>query len=74
MRMPSRDETMTPRRYQAARVQLHCPAIDAHTRQLLLEQAVIYADGWARWDDDGHVIIGYLQAGRCCDAPEVSAL
>jgi hypothetical protein len=74
MRMPSRDETMTPRRYQTARVELHWPAIDTHTRQLILEQAVIYADGWARWDENGHVIIGYLQAGRCCDAPEVSAL
>ena len=72
MRMPSRDERMAPRRYQAARVQLHCPAIDTHTRQLILEQATIYADGWARWNEDGHVIIGYLQADRCCDPPEVS--
>jgi hypothetical protein len=32
MRMPSRDETMTPRRYQPARVELHCPAIYTHTR------------------------------------------
>jgi hypothetical protein len=74
MRMPSRDERMAPRHYQVARVQLHCRAIDLHTRQLILEQATIYADGWARWGEDGHVIIGYLQAGRCCDPPEVSEL
>jgi hypothetical protein len=35
---------------------------------------MISADGWVRWDEDGHMIIGYLQAGRRCDAPEVSAL
>jgi hypothetical protein len=74
MRMPSRDERMAPCRYQAARVQLHCPTIDTHTRQLILEQATIYPDGWARWGEDGHVIVGYLQAGRCCDPPEVSEL
>jgi hypothetical protein len=74
MRMPSRDERMTPRRYQTARVQLHCQAIDTHTRQLILEHATIYADGWAQWGEDGHVISGYLQAGRCCDSPEVIAL
>jgi hypothetical protein len=33
---------------------------------------MIYADGWARWDEDGHVIISYLQTGRCWDPPEVS--
>jgi hypothetical protein len=71
---PSRDERMTPRRYDAARVEVHCSAIDTHTRQLILEQATIYADGWARWVEDGHVYIGYVQAGRCCDPPEVSAL
>jgi hypothetical protein len=74
MRMPSRDERMAPHSYQAARVQLSCPAITAHVRSLILEQATIYADGWARWLEDGHVIIGYLQAGRCCNPPEVSAL
>jgi hypothetical protein len=71
---PSRDERMAPRRYDAARVEVHCSAIDTHTRQLILEQATIYADGWARWVEDGHVYIGYVQAGRCCDPPEVSAL
>jgi hypothetical protein len=74
MRPPSREERMTPGRYQAARVQLHGPAIDTHTRQLILEQATINADGWAQWGEDGHVMIGYLQAGRCCDPPEVIAL
>ena len=72
MRMPRREERMAPRRYQAARVQLHCPATATHTRELILEQATIYADGWAQWDEDGHVIIGYLQAGPCCDPPAVS--
>jgi hypothetical protein len=74
MRMPPPEHRIAPCRYQAARVQLHCAAIDSHTRQLILQQATIYADGWARWAEDGHVIIGYLQAGRCCDRPEVSAL
>jgi hypothetical protein len=74
MRIPRREEHMAPRRYQAARVQLHCPAIDTHTRQLILEQATIYADGWARWAEDGHVYVGYVQAGPCCDPPAVSAL
>jgi len=45
-----------------------------HGRSLILEGATIYADGWARWAEDGHVMIGYIQAGRCCDAPAVSAL
>jgi hypothetical protein len=34
--------SLAPRRYQAARVQLHCPATDTHTRELILEQATIY--------------------------------
>jgi hypothetical protein len=50
------------------------PCDDTHTRQLLLEQATIDADGWARWDEEGQVMIGYLQAGRRCDPSEVSAL
>jgi hypothetical protein len=74
MRLPSRDERMVPRRYDAVRVQLHCSAIDTHSRQLILGRATIYADGWAQWDEDGHVITGFLQAGPCCDPPEVSAL
>jgi hypothetical protein len=36
---------MAPRRHQAARVQVHCAAIDTHTRQLILQQATIDADG-----------------------------
>jgi hypothetical protein len=74
MRMPPLEQRIAPRRYQAARVQLHCSAIDTHTRQLILEHATIYADGWAQWVEDGHVYIGYVQAGRCCDPPEVNAL
>jgi hypothetical protein len=31
-------------RYQAALIQLHCPAINTPMRQLSLEQATIYAD------------------------------
>jgi hypothetical protein len=65
---------MTPCRYPAARVQVYCPVVDTHTRSLLLEQATIYADGWARWLEDGHVYVGYVQAGPCCDPPTVSAL
>ena len=70
----SRREDRPPaHRYEAARVELSCPAIPAHARSLMLEDATIAADGWARWAEDGHVIIGYLQAGSCCDPPAVSA-
>ena len=63
---------MAPRHNQAARVQVHCSAVDTPTRQLILEQATIYADGWARWAEDGHVSAGYVQAGPCCDPPAVN--
>jgi hypothetical protein len=49
--VPSREERMAARRYQAARVQLYCPATDTLTQELILEQATIYADGWAQWDE-----------------------
>jgi hypothetical protein len=74
MRMPRREEHMAPRHDQAARVQVRCPAIDTHTRQLILEQATVYTDGWARWFEDGHVSVGSVQAGPCGDPPTVSAL
>jgi hypothetical protein len=74
MRTHRREEHTAPRRYQAARVQLHCPTIATHTRQLIVEQATVYADGWAHWLQDGHVYVGYVQAGPCCDPPEVTAL
>jgi hypothetical protein len=74
MRTPARDDRGSPRRYEAARVEVHCPANATHARSLVLEQATIYSDGWARWTEDGHVYIGYVQSGRCCDAPAVSAL
>jgi hypothetical protein len=74
MRMPSRDERMAPSRYQAARVELSCSSTTAHVRSLILEQATIYPDWWARWLEDGHVYVGYVQAGPCCDPPAVSAL
>jgi hypothetical protein len=71
---PARDDRMPPRRYNAARVQLRCRVTPAHARQLILEHATVYTDGWASWREDGHVYTGYVQAGRCCDPPEVSAL
>ena len=74
MRMPRREEHMAPRRYQVARVQVHCPAIDTPTRQLTLEHATIDADGWARRLEDGHVDVGSVQAGPCGDPPADSAL
>jgi hypothetical protein len=73
MRRPHREEHLAPRRYQTARVQLRCSAIGTHTRQLILEQATIYADGWAHCVEEGHVHVGYVQTGPCCDPPEVSA-
>lgn len=74
MKMSARDDRLPPRYYEAARVELRCQVTDAHVRCLLLEQATIYADGWASWHEDGHVYVGYVQAGRCCDPPEVSTL
>jgi hypothetical protein len=47
---------------------------DRHAGALILQQVTIYPDGWARWLEDGHVMIGYVQAGRCCAAPRVSPL
>jgi hypothetical protein len=74
MRRLSREEHMAPHRYQVARVELSCPATPAHVRSLVLEHATISADGWARWVEDGHVYVGYVQAGPCCDPPAVSTL
>jgi hypothetical protein len=71
---PSRDERMPPRRFDAARVELHCRVTATHARQLILEQATIYTDGWASWVEDGHVYTGYVQTGPCCDPPEVNPL
>jgi hypothetical protein len=74
MRISARDDRTPPRRYEAARVELHCRVTPAHARSLILTHATIYEDGWAQWAEEDHVIIGYVQAGRCCDTPEVSAL
>ena len=74
MRMPSRDERMVPSRYEAARVELSCPTTSAHVRSLILAHATIYADGWARWQEGGHVYVGYVQSGSCCNPPAVSAV
>jgi hypothetical protein len=70
----TREDRLPPRCYQAARVELSCSVTTAHARSLILEDATIYADGWARWAEDGHVYTGYVQAGPCCDPPAVSAL
>ena len=69
-----REDRLPPRRYETARVELHCPASAAHARSLILEDATISADGRARWAEDGHVYVGDVQAGPCCDPPAVSAL
>jgi hypothetical protein len=74
MRMPRQEDRLPPHYYEAARVELHCPATTTHARTLILEQATIHPDGWARWVEDGHVYIGYVQTGRCCDPPSVSAI
>jgi hypothetical protein len=74
MQRPVREDRGPPRHYEAARVEIQCRLIAGHARQLLLEHATIYAAGWACWSEAGHVIIGYVQAGRCCDLPEVHAL
>ncbi len=47
---------------------------DRHAGALILQQVAIHPDGWARWTEDGHVMIGYVQAGRCCAPPRVSPL
>lgn len=69
---PPRNERTAQHHDIRARVTIDCQVIEAHSRSMLLEHATIYADGWARWTEDDHVIIGYLQVGRCCDTPEVS--
>jgi hypothetical protein len=71
---PRREDRLSPQRYEAARVELSCPATTAHGRSLMLEDAVIYADGWARWLEAGHVYVGYVQARPGCDPPTRSAL
>jgi hypothetical protein len=51
---------------------VHGPATTTHARSLILEQATLSHDGWARWAEDGPVIVGYGQAERGCDTPEGS--
>jgi hypothetical protein len=74
VKMPARDGRMPQHHDIRARVDLHCRVIDTHTRSMILEHATIYADGWACWTEDGHVRVGYVQSGRCCDTPDVSPL
>ena len=73
MQRPARENLGPPCRYEVARVELSCPTTAAHTRALILEQVTIYTDGWASWVEDGHVYVGYVQSGRCCNLPEVRA-
>jgi hypothetical protein len=72
MSMPARDDRGAPRRDEAARVEMHGPATTTQARSLILEHATISHDGWARWAEDGPVIVGSGQAERGCDTPEVS--
>jgi hypothetical protein len=72
MSMPARDDRGSPRRDEAARDEGHGPATTTDARSLILEHATIDHDGWARWADDGQVIVGYGPAERGGDSPEVS--
>jgi hypothetical protein len=74
MQWSGREDRGPPRHYEAARVEVHCPTTDTHTRALILEHATIYTDGWASWVEDDHVRVGYVQVGRCCNRPEVHPL
>jgi hypothetical protein len=72
MRMPARGDRGSPCCYETARDEVHGPATAHASWSLILEHATIYHDGWARWAEDGHVVVGYGQAERGCDTPEVS--
>jgi hypothetical protein len=71
-RMPARDDRGSLRHYEGARDEGHGPATTTDARSLIPEQATISHDGWARWAEDGPVIVGDGQAERGCDTPEVS--
>jgi hypothetical protein len=71
---PARDDRRPPRHYEAPRVEVRCRVTAAPARHLIMEHVTIYTDGWARWVEDGHVYIGYVQVGRCCGPLEVSTL
>jgi hypothetical protein len=72
MGISSRDESMLPWRYEAARVEFSCPVPTAQIRSLILAHATIYADGCARWLEDGHIYVGDVQAGPCCNSRRLS--
>ena len=72
MSRPARDDRGSPRRDEAARVAGHGPATTTHARSPILGQATISHDGWARWADDGPVIVGSRPAERGWDTPKVS--
>ena len=72
MSMPARDDRESPRRYEAARDEVHGPATTTDAQSLILAHTPIDHEGWARWAEDGPVMVGYGQAERGCDTPEVS--
>jgi hypothetical protein len=72
MRMPARDDRGAPRRYETARVEGPGPATTTHARSLILAHATLDHEGWARWAEDGPVMVGYGQAERGGGTPEVS--
>jgi hypothetical protein len=72
MCMPARDDWGAPCRYEAARGAGYGLVTTTDARSLILEQATISHDGWARWGEDGPVMVGDGQAERGCDTPEVS--
>lgn len=74
MQRPAREDRGPPRYFDVARVQVSCPATEAHIRALILEQVTIYTDGWASWMEEGHARIGYVQIRLCCHRPEAHPL
>jgi hypothetical protein len=48
------------------------PATTTHAWSLILEQATLDHEGWARGAEAGHVMVGYGPAERGGDTPEVS--
>ena len=74
MQRPMREDRGPSCYFEVAKVQVSCPATEAHTRALILEQATIYTDGWASWREEGHARVGYVQAGPCCHRPEAHLL
>jgi hypothetical protein len=70
--MPARDDRGSPCCDEAARDEVHGAATTTDARSLILAHATLDHDGLARWAEDGPVMVGYGQAERGCDTPEVS--